>query len=112
MNIVMYGFELDTVRGIAEEYGFTLCGSHRDFGRTGNRIFLQSRRLSAAEEYEFIKALEDSADNIDTVIASDAVTCCMQPWKFFSIDASDEPEYEIRRIIESHLGLICAHEGI
>ena len=59
-----------------------------------------------------IKALEDSADNIDTVIASDAVTCCMQPWKFFTIDASDEPEYEIRRIIESHLGLICAHEGI
>lgn len=75
MNIVMYGFELKTVRGIAEEYGFTLCGSHRDFGRAGNRILLQSRRLPAAEEYEFIKALEDSADNIDTVIASDAVPC-------------------------------------
>ena len=118
MNIVMYGFELDAAWDILEKYGFTLCRNHTDFDRTGNGILLQSRISSEEEKYEFFNSWEDFADNIDTVIVplsegmSDVGHCCTQPWKLFVIDTSDEPEYEISRIIESHLGLICAHEGI
>lgn len=119
MNIVMYGFEPDTVRDIAEEYGFVLCCRYEDFRRSENGMLLQCRVSSEAEGRELMRALEDFADDIDTVIAAlpqesgDIIHYCPQPWKLFAIDVSDEePEYEIGRIIESHLGLICAHEGI
>ena len=119
MNIVMYGFEPDTVRDIAKEYGFTLCSRYDDLRRSENGILLQCGVSSEEESRELMRALDDFADDIDTVIAAlphgsgDIIRYCPQPWKLFAIDTSDEdPEYEIGRIIASRLGLICAHEGI
>ena len=40
---------------------------------------------------------------------------CSQPGRFFSVsgEAGEEAlEYELTRIVETRLGLVCAHEGV
>ena len=58
--------------------------------------------------------------SVDAVVVScaddfSAVHYCSQPGRFFSVsgEAGEEAlEYELTRIVETRLGLVCAHEGV
>ena len=87
MKIVFYGIPEEEVRRLAGRYGFVLC---RSFGEVDAVV------VSCADDFS-------------------AVHYCSQPGRFFSVsgEAGEEAlEYELTRIVETRLGLVCAHEGV
>ena len=100
MKIVFYGIPEEEVRRLAGRYGFGLCRSFGEFVAGGGR-----------------KMLLQPVDAVVVSCADDfsAVHYCSQPGRFFSVsgEAGEEAlEYELTRIVETRLGLVCAHEGV
>ena len=101
MKIVFYGIPEEEVRRLAGRYGFGLC---RSFG----------------ERLDFFGRMARYGASVDAVVVScaddfSAVHYCSQPGRFFSVsgEAGEEAlEYELTRIVETRLGLVCAHEGV
>ncbi|MBP3356837.1 MAG: hypothetical protein J6K95_06745 [Rikenellaceae bacterium] len=121
MNIVMYGFGMNDVRPLAERYGFSLCDSFESL-ENGHRILLQEELATREKQLTFFENMADYDRLIDAVIcvpncaSASTVYYCSRPDKFFTVDAGGEdPDYtthELVRIIETQLGLLCAHECV
>ena len=97
MKIVFYGIPEEEVRRLAGRYGFGLC---RSFGAAG-----LLPRYGASVDAVVVSCADDFS----------AVHYCSQPGRFFSVsgEAGEEAlEYELTRIVETRLGLVCAHEGV
>lgn len=117
MNMIICGIGEEAVRAVAERCACRVCS---DFGRLaeGNNLVLQPHPASDAERLELFERMSANADRIDAVIVASgehfsAVHYSSEPGKFFTVDASDDgAEYELQRIVETQLGLLCAHEGI
>lgn len=118
MNLVLYGFPAPIARSLADRYGFVPCSAFEELEGEGN-LLLQADLTSGDEQLAFLQRMERYADRIDAVIAVPCETLstvyyCSQPGRFFTVGADDEQtqQYELSRIIETSLGMICAHEGI
>lgn len=122
MTIVLYGIPAEIAGRIAERYALKSIYSLEEIGSAGS-LLLVPPMASPRRLLEFYNAMMAHEDDIDAVIvcgleacdAASTVQYCSPQGKFFSIsgDAGEEEmEYELTRIIETHLGLICAHEGI
>lgn len=130
MNIVIYGLDESLVRSVADRYGFTLCATFDEFAGEGRNLLLQPSLKGSEEQLAFFGRMAASDDLVDAVVAavpcdeefSTVVHYCSCPGKFFTVNAASEapetamPEettaYELERIIETRLGMLCAHEGI
>lgn len=119
MNIVLYGFSEATARQLAGRFGFGLCRSFDELGGEGNRILLQGPLATDAQRLDFFEQMSRCDDRIDAVVVPagesfSAVHYCSRPEKFFSVSPDPEEghalDYELSRIVETHLGLLCAHE--
>ena len=117
MNIVMYGINEANVAAIAAEYGFKVSESLTDMDRERNLVNI-SERKEDKEQAVFYQQMEERVDDVQAVIttsASDAnwLYYATRPDMFYTVSEDEEDNhqlYELRRIIESRLGMITAHE--
>ena len=121
MKIVFYGIPEEEVRRLAGRYGFGLCRSFGEFVAGGGReMLLQPLLRTDGERLDFFGRMARYGASVDAVVVScaddfSAVHYCSQPGRFFSVsgEAGEEAlEYELTRIVEPRLGLVCAHEGV
>lgn len=116
MSIVLYGFTETEARRLAERYELTFCTSLDALA--GNALYLQPELATEEEQHAFFRRMEACDDRIDAVIAApgnalSTVCYCSPQGKIFTLHPdpeSEEPEYELNRIVETQLGLINAHE--
>lgn len=119
MNIVLYGIPEARARRLADRYGFGMCRSFDDL-ETGNRLLLQPYLITDEEQLAFFEQMTRYEQLVDIVIvgrsdAFSAVHYSSSPGKLFTVNRDDDEEsldYELDRIVETQLGLVCAHEGI
>ena len=86
-------------------------------GGTASGSAVRSGSLSRAAGGRCCCSRSPSVDAVVVSCADDfsAVHYCSQPGRFFSVsgEAGEEAlEYELTRIVETRLGLVCAHEGV
>jgi len=127
MKILLYGIPAAAAERTAGRYGFRLAASLDDEGgKTDGEadIMLPIRPVHSpagllslydtmlAREAEIDAVIVCDTDNRDIC---DTVRYGSPQGKFYTLscDAGEDAlEYELGRIIETHLGRICAHEGI
>lgn len=89
----------------------------------GDALLLIPTMTAPRQLLAFYNTMMAHEDDVDAVIVCGLETCdaastvqyCSPQGKFFSVNGSDDEEtleYELVRIIETQLGLVCAHEGI
>lgn len=118
MNIVLYGISENIAERIASRYDFRLCHSFDDFG-DGGSVLLTPPLDTEQRQFDFFERMSEHSDAIDAVITAQSDTFstvhyCSSFDKLFSVDADDEErlEVDLANIIETRLGLICAHECV
>lgn len=119
MNIVLYGIPEKHARRLAERYGFGICHSF-DALNEGNRFLLPPFLATDEEQLSFFEQMAKYEQLVDAVIvgrseAFSTVHYCSSPGKLFTVNRDGDEElfdYELDRIVETQLGLVCAHEGI
>lgn len=118
MNILLYGFDDDCVQTVSRRYGFALCDSFEHLDEKNN-LMIQPRIDTEQQQMDFYKLMEQYDEKINAVISAghpetfSTVHYCSQIGKFYSVDTQNTPEdtcYQLCRIIETSLGLLCAHE--
>lgn len=111
MKILLYGIPAAVTERAAVRYGFRPAASLDDEGGEAG-ILLSLYNTMLAREAEIDAVVVCGAENCD---ACNTVRYCSPPGKFYTLsgDAGDEMlEYELGRIVETCLGLVCAHEGV
>lgn len=118
-NIVLYGISDEVASALARRYGFEL---HRGFDRIEPRRCLIVQPVLSDDDGRrlFYEHMQLCGDRIAAVIAVDgddlaSVYYSSPTDRFFSVSGERGDEalyYELGRIIESRLSMICAHECI
>ncbi len=122
MNIVLYGVPAEVVRRIVETFRLRKVESPAEFGEE-NALLSVKRARTTRELLSLFNTLTEHEQHINVVIVCGCLECetanmvrySTAKGKYHSIAGGPDleaQEYEIERIIQSHLGLICAHEGV
>lgn len=122
MNILLYGVPTGVARRIADLYSLKISHTLAGVGEPATLLLIppmESPRQLLALHNEMLTRESE----IDAVIVCNPAVCeamstlqyCSPPGRFFTVSLDpdeEELEYAISRIIESKLGLVCAHEGL
>lgn len=120
MNIVLHGIAEERAQRIAARYGFVLCRSLEGIGDGNSLVLLPMPATDAARIALFarMQRLEEPIAAVVAAVGTETLSLLryyVRPEKFHTVNADAEDglqEYELSRIVETYLGLVCAHEGI
>ncbi len=123
MKILLYGIPAAVTERAAVRYGFRPAASLDDEGGEAGILLPVGPVRTPAELLSLYNTMLAREAEIDAVVVCGAENCdacntvryCSPPGKFYTLsgDAGDEMlEYELGRIVETCLGLVCAHEGV
>ena len=121
MKILLYGIPAETAGRIAARHEFEVTASLDEKGGAAGAMLAIPPIASPGQLLSLYNTLIAREDEIDAVIVGEANHCDAYDTirygspqgKFFTLSGDEETlEYEFERIVESLLGLLCAHEGI
>lgn len=122
MNLLLYGIPTEIARRLAERYSLKISRRLAAVGEPATLLLIPPME-SPRQLLAFYNEMMAREAEIDAVIVCDPTDCgavstvryCSPPDKFFTVSHEadeEELEYALSRIIESKLGLVCAHEGL
>ena len=122
MNLLLYGVPAGIARRIADRYSLKMARTLAGVGEPDTLLIIPPME-SPRQLLAFYNEMLARESEIDAVIVCDPAACeaantvryGSPPDKFFTLGPEEdeaELEYAISRIVESKLGLVCAHEGL
>lgn len=117
MNILLYDIDPLCAGAVAERYGLRLRHSIEELDQD-DCLLLPTLR-NEEERRRFADRMLSEGGEIDLIIAhTDENFCvvhyCSEPGRLFTVAGDEDPDMQLEdiiRIIDSHSGVLCAHEA-